>query len=245
MIDKPTISSYTEDLSTAEIVMTAENGVIYYTLDGTEPSASSIRYMDKIEYPTNKLIRAIAISDNEISEISEYQCGVPITYYRYRDALVSNSLIVTTKLDFLNRGKYIDLPKKGIMFSADGQMSNLGDRFYVNEVAVYPPGLDFDTHFVNCLGSYSDFTKYVKWKKGQLLTVKAVLKQFDGITWHDLQQIYSGTYSTKPTVENNNIPVGFAYFCTDKQTVEGQTNGIMIYHKGNDIWVDALGRVVQ
>lgn len=51
----------------------------------------------------------------------------------------------------------------------------------------------------------------------------------------------NGNYSNKP----NNPPIGFAYFCTDKQTTEGTTNGIMIYHKGNNVWVDALGRVVN
>ena len=51
---------------------------------------------------------------------------------------------------------------------------------------------------------------------------------------------YSGTFADKP----QSIPVGFSYFCTDKQTAEGTTNGIMIYHKGGNVWVDALGRVV-
>ena len=55
----------------------------------------------------------------------------------------------------------------------------------------------------------------------------------------------SGTFANKPTVSNNNIEVGFKYFCTDKQTAEGQSNGIEIIHKGNDVWVDALGRVVS
>lgn len=53
-----------------------------------------------------------------------------------------------------------------------------------------------------------------------------------------------GTYSEKPA-HNEGIQQGFAYFCTDKQTVEGTTNGIMIYYKGDNIWVDALGRVVS
>ena len=53
-----------------------------------------------------------------------------------------------------------------------------------------------------------------------------------------------GTFSEKPT-EEQNITKGFAYFCTDKQTSEGSTNGIMIYYKGNNVWVDALGRVVS
>lgn len=55
----------------------------------------------------------------------------------------------------------------------------------------------------------------------------------------------SGTFANKPTIAANNIPVGFKYFCTDKQTTEGVTDGIEIIHKGNDVWVDALGRVVS
>ena len=54
-----------------------------------------------------------------------------------------------------------------------------------------------------------------------------------------------GTFAQKPTVANNFIPTGFAYFCTDKQTSEGSTNGIMIYHKGDNIWVDSLGRTIS
>ncbi len=51
----------------------------------------------------------------------------------------------------------------------------------------------------------------------------------------------SGKFAQKPT----GVDVGYAYFCTDKQTAEGQSNGIVIYHKGSDVWVDALGRTVN
>lgn len=72
---------------------------------------------------------------------------------------------------------------------------------------------------------------------------------WNGSNWEDCNGLnvevkYSGTFSQKPTM-NNNIPIGFAYFCTDKQTTEGATNGIMIYYKGDNVWVDALGRVVS
>ena len=53
----------------------------------------------------------------------------------------------------------------------------------------------------------------------------------------------SGTFANVPA--SSDIYVGFEYFCTDKQTVEGTTDGIMIYHKGNNVWVDALGRVIS
>ena len=51
----------------------------------------------------------------------------------------------------------------------------------------------------------------------------------------------SGTFANVPS----NTPVGFKYFCTDRQTSEGATNGIEIIHKGNGVWVDALGRVIS
>ncbi len=57
----------------------------------------------------------------------------------------------------------------------------------------------------------------------------------------DSTPITSGTFANKPTGVN----VGYAYFCTDKQTTEGTTNGIMIYYKGDNVWVDALGRIVS
>lgn len=52
---------------------------------------------------------------------------------------------------------------------------------------------------------------------------------------------YSGTFAQKPT----NVKIGFSYFCTDRKTTEGNRMGIMIYHSGENAWVDALGRIVE
>lgn len=54
--------------------------------------------------------------------------------------------------------------------------------------------------------------------------------------------ILSGTFANRPTTL---LSIGQSYFCTDKQTTEGTTNGIMIYYKGSNVWVDALGRAVE
>ena len=72
---------------------------------------------------------------------------------------------------------------------------------------------------------------------------------WNGSKWVDennisIKALKFGTFGQKPTIAAHNIPIGYKYFCTDKQTTEGQSNGIMIYHKGNNIWVDALGRIV-
>lgn len=60
----------------------------------------------------------------------------------------------------------------------------------------------------------------------------------DGLRYNILR---SGTFVNKPS----DADIGYAYFCTDKQTTEGSTNGIVIYYKGDNTWVDALGRVVS
>ena len=51
-----------------------------------------------------------------------------------------------------------------------------------------------------------------------------------------------GSFSDKPKVSD--IYIGFRYFCTDRQTPEGKSNGIDIVWNG-EFWVDALGRVVK
>ena len=54
---------------------------------------------------------------------------------------------------------------------------------------------------------------------------------------------HSGTFANKPAASS--IYPGYKYFCTDKQTPEGQVDGIEITHKGGGVWVDALGRTVS
>lgn len=51
----------------------------------------------------------------------------------------------------------------------------------------------------------------------------------------------SGLFENRP----KNPIIGQQYFCTDKQTLEGDSNGIIIYYKGNNTWVDALGRTIK
>lgn len=54
----------------------------------------------------------------------------------------------------------------------------------------------------------------------------------------------TGKFNDKP-LASTGIKVGFQYYCTDRLTTEGASYGIMIYHKGNNVWIDALGRVVS
>ena len=72
---------------------------------------------------------------------------------------------------------------------------------------------------------------------------------WNGSKWVDennisIDALKFGTFEQKPTIAAHNISIGYKYFCTDKQSTEGGTDGIEIIHKGNNIWVDALGREV-
>ena len=65
------------------------------------------------------------------------------------------------------------------------------------------------------------------------------VSDFDGAAFNVAR---SGAYASRPDAED--IYVGFRYFCTDKQTAEGQADGIEIIWNGT-AWVDALGRTVS
>ena len=129
-----------------------------------------------------------------------------------------------------------------------------------------------ETQKITCIGCEFNNVPYVFSQKGVFSAFGCVAKNIQGSTEYHLEPIgksvwiggvyegsegiddfifnsrinikEKGTFSEKP-IESQGITVGFQYFCTDKQTEEGTTNGIMIYYKGNNVWVDALGRVVS
>lgn len=56
------------------------------------------------------------------------------------------------------------------------------------------------------------------------------------------QENASGLFKNRP---QDNVVIGEMYFCTDKSVPESDTEGIAIFYKGNDVWVDALGRIIR
>ena len=216
---------------------------IYYTLDNTEPSKDSILYTEPLDYPTNTILKCIAFNEEtqEVSDIIMYDCKVPYDIYMGNFLRMCEQICLKTDLDMLHDN--FSSVKAKILDLTYGSIINNGSAFYLKNGYIIPFGSDFDVIMPNADALlFERLPKNIK--KGQILQKNGWLKITDGSNWHDFQQIYSGTFANKPTVEQG-IPIGFAYFCTDKQTTEGMTNGIMIYHKGNNVWVDALGRVVQ
>lgn len=127
---------------------------------------------------------------------------------------------------------------------------NIGDSFFcINE--------DGTTKIYNINGgtqgyyrqTHNLFTTPSDKTKGQLQTTGTKYPYFcDGTKYIEYDSATKavqrrGLFSDKP--DASDIYIGFQYFCADKQTAEGTTDGIIIYHKGSNVWVDALGRVIS
>lgn len=76
---------------------------------------------------------------------------------------------------------------------------------------------------------------------------KAIYWDADDKVWKDSMgnkaKVNSyGIFANRPT---DSINVGFPFFCTDKIAMNNNIYGLVIYYKGNNTWVDALGRVID
>lgn len=161
-------------------------------------------------------------------------------YYRENDAYIYGklsdiswaTLIIETKHQYLK--SIVDL------FDNEAELE-LGENVSLTDLT--PIVIQYD-YLYNGTYHVTDFKPGV---------TKCVLKSNKPIWWSGEKWIYydganaevlrSGTFANKPA--STDIYIGFRYFCTNRQTTEGATNGIEIIHKGNDVWVDALGRVVS
>lgn len=66
----PTNAIFTEE---GQVMLSAEEGAIYYTTDGSQPTTGSSAYIDSITVNRNMTIRAIAVSEEaDISEVSTF-----------------------------------------------------------------------------------------------------------------------------------------------------------------------------
>lgn len=145
---------------------------IYYTLDGSNPSANSILYSNNINYPKNTTIKAIAIKDGEQSEIAEYKCSIPIIYF-------NGHLTVLNSVDFL--GDYIYT--KSITFGPEGKVYNAT----LYKSMIYPLGLNLKNHVVPG-DNGTDWSNWKYFVEGQVIYDPDLkkMKLFNGEDWVNL-----------------------------------------------------------
>lgn len=235
-MEGPKIKSIIQNTYDAKIEITANDGsVIYYTTDNSEPTRESALYDGPFDYPIpNTAIKAIAVLNEEQSEVTSFTCMTPCPPGRLNEIKKNvGTLLITEPLDFCNASEQ-ELPECIII--GNGSINNIQTRIRMTGI-MYPLGLDFNKFFRDA----GDLSNYVC-MPGQIFTKDGRLIRFDGEDWHAFQEIHSGSFAKRP---QQNVPVGFAYFCTDRQTAEGAKNGIVIYYAGNGTWVDALGRIVE
>lgn len=186
--------------------------------------------------------------------------GVSKLFYTH-DNLPFNAIVPTEELEIIAYYKYPNIYikiKKGFILpnryfcniKYDITGLSLNDTYYPEEVE--ETELEGATMMSDLSKSQATLPTLVKEFKGNYivneedkipywLSVDNKWLNSEGIEYGVKKR---GIFAEKPS-SLLNIPIGYAYFCTDKQTTEGATNGIMIYHKGDNVWVDALGRVVS
>ena len=71
IISKPTVSGVEYFLETTEVTLEAAEGDIYYTIDGTEPTAASTKYEAPFTLDASATVKAIAVKDGKSSDIAE------------------------------------------------------------------------------------------------------------------------------------------------------------------------------
>lgn len=138
-------------------------------------------------------------------------------------------------------GKVIELPTNCTLIFDGGKIINGVLKF--NKTKVLPQG--------SCIEKYITAQIVGDYESGQILFDSKLNKLK---VWYDNSWFYLkasplniktvGTFVEKP-IASDNVGIGFEYFCLDRNTKEGGNNGILIYHIGNNVWVDALGRVIN
>ncbi len=73
--------------STVELTTLVEGGVIYYTVDGTDPSTASEVYSEAIEVTEDVTIKAVVVKDGETSDVAvfDYQAILPLDSLNIHD----------------------------------------------------------------------------------------------------------------------------------------------------------------
>lgn len=119
-------------------------------------------------------------------------------------------------------------------------------KIFIGEGTIIDNGI----HLVDCdnVDFYNQDSFYLSYPNGYFAYDSKIgsFCYYNNKNWSILSSLpyntkSSGYFEHKPS----DVPIGFAYFCLNKKTEEGANFGITIYYKGEDTWVDALGRVVE
>jgi len=205
--------------------------------------------IDYYYYRNSFNVKNIVIKNNtlikpfsNILDFSNCTLIVDNTYITINNVVDSNITIINTEVRFPENFKYaiikftfedknykffinLNDEKYKFIISSEDTIKKSNDNIYLRlntSLQLYIKS--------NNLGLASSGTDYIKNLNATFYTKEPNHNIF----------ISCGNFEDRPT----NAPIGFGYFCNDRKTPEGNTDGMMIYNKGKNIWVDSLGRVV-
>ena len=181
-------------------------------------------------------ITDIITTDNIIDDVVNKRIRLTSSWY-----IDNNKLFTISTLSFNNDKGYVELIKNIKTIEITQDIDNMLSS--ITSIGINSKNLALKSSFKihNLFVSSNIIDDYKYCLVGNELP-KNFQVAFDENSSNIEQHLSSsGLYSDKP----KKSPVGFAYFCIDKKTTESSDNGMIIYHKGNEEWVDSLGRIIQ
>lgn len=125
-----------------EVSISAEEGTIYYTLDGTTPTTNSRVYSSPISIYETTTVKAIAVVDGKVSTVAEATCNVIPIVYGPSDILLFHSIGDTVAFNLWNAVVTINTGEHLFIDNRDGENLNL-----LNSGADYAEGTRFNTGY--------------------------------------------------------------------------------------------------
>lgn len=211
-------------------VINTENKIYKYTLKEYEKFYINIQSIDS----TN--------STDDVTIIGYYsKSESTIKIYDNRDNTKNNISV------FFKEGTiYINITSSVHYISRF--WSNINNNVRLKQIDNIPDSAKKLSISYSIVENYSDYkgsSNFIYYAKDIDAYVYTTVDKYYNIIYHhlngDIVDKLSGSFSNKP----KNVKVGYQYFCTDRQTSEGASNGIVIYYKGNNVWVDSLGRTIE
>ena len=221
-----------------------ENQILQLLIESNKTNAFDTLKVLALSYFSGTLQPSSSAETTSISYINgklAYPCSMLSTYYEGLDDVNIKEWTVGCSIyEYASTNRFIN---SNICFTKHKDL-----MVTIDDYNDHAPKIPYIFSSVNDAKYGRNFDKILYYKNKALIQGYAIdedktqYKEYDLLGKPILSE--SGTFEQKPTVEQG-VGIGFAYFCTNKQTEEGTTNGIMIYHKGGNVWVDALGRVVS